>query len=314
MTNSIEWMLIFMLIFGGFFGLFYVGRVLEQMFSSLRRTRDTIEQNARERLLKRRRELGELEHKRTLWLTIHRMLEYSSLKRWFPGLEVESFVVWNVGIATCLFLIGGLVGGIVAALSGIVVWILVEGTFITLMRGRNQAVVDRNLLKLMDFLGNYSMTAGELTGILRQVSVYMEEPLRSVLEECDAESRITGDVSLALLSMLEKIEHPQFASFVRNLEITSRYSADYTALISESRKSIRAYLQAHEEEKGMLKEAFVNMTLLGILSVLVLLVVGKLIGVSVESLLFHSIPGHIALGGMGLIALLFVLQAVGLRR
>lgn len=57
---------------------------------------------------------------------------------------------------------------------------------------------------MSEFLGNYSLTAGEITSVLGQVSKYMEEPLRSAMEECAYEAQITGDHSTALLTMAER--------------------------------------------------------------------------------------------------------------
>ena len=45
--------------------------------------------------------------------------------------------------------------------------------------------VNDNILKCLNFLGNYSLTAGEITGVLGQVSKYMEEPLKGVLSVAD---------------------------------------------------------------------------------------------------------------------------------
>ena len=163
-------------------------------------------------------------------------------------------------------------------------------------------------MKLLDFLGNYSITAGEVTGILYQVSRYMEEPLRSALESCYYEAQLTGDTGLALLSMAEKVEHPKFKELARNMEVSIRYCADFTALVAGSKRSLREYLRVAQERKGMLQEAVVNMGLLLGLSLVILTAVGSLVQMSVSQLLLGTLPGKVGLCVLAVICVLFIGQ------
>ena len=134
--------------------------------------------------------------------------------------------------------------------------------------------------------------------VLGQVSRYVEEPLKGALEECAYEAQTTGDSSLALLSMAERIEHPKIKELARNLEISIRYMADLTTLVDSSRRSAREYLRMEEERKGMLREAGINMALLLGMSVFALLTVDRLIDVSVWKIVSGTLPGHLAVGDL----------------
>lgn len=180
--------------------------------------------------------------------------------------------------------------------------------------GRRIAGDHENLLKCLNFLGNYSLTAGEITMVLGQVSRYVEEPLKGALEECAYEAQTTGDSSLALLSMAERIEHPKIKELARNLEISIRYMADLTTLVDSSRRSAREYLRMEEERKGMLREAGINMAVLLGMSVFALLTVDRLIDVSVWKIVSGTLPGHLAVGVYGLILFLFLRKLYGFRR
>ena len=144
-----------------------------------------------------------------------------------------------------------------------------------------------------------------------QISRYMEEPLRRVLDECSAEAQTTGDAGLALLSMAEKIEHPKFKELAHNMEISVRYCADFTALVVSSRRSLREYLRVSQERRGMLREAAVNMALLLGMSFVVLLIVGHLTEVSLWTLLTGTVPGRV---GTCILLVIFGLFAGQLRK
>ena len=128
--------------------------------------------------------------------------------------------------------------------------------------------------------------------VLGQVSRYVEEPLKGALEECAYEAQTTGDSSLALLSMAERIEHPKIKELARNLEISIRYMADLTTLVDSSRRSAREYLRMEEERKGMLREGrYQYWALLLGMSVFALLTVDRLIDVSVWKIVSGTLTG-----------------------
>ncbi len=305
----VEKCIIFGCLFLGFLLLFRRIKWLEIFRQLLKQTKDTMDEAARQRMLQSRKILSALQKQQSLWTSAERELQYSGLNRHFPFLTAERWIAANLLVLSLLFSVlqfflpkwwmalGGVVAALVAELIGIAV-----------LKAKAMQSVERNLLKFLDFLGNYSITAGEVTGIFNQVSRYMEEPLKNVLDECYYEAQTTGDVSLALLSMAEKIEHPQFKELVRNIEISIRYSADFSSLVHSSRRSVREYLRASGERKNMLREALVNMTLLLALSIFILLTVDGLIERSIWHILLFTIPGRIGLGIITLIFLLFIHQ------
>lgn len=305
----VEKCIIFGCLFVGFLLLFRRIRWMELLRQLMKQTQASMDEASRQRLLQSRKTLQSIQKEQSVWLYAERQLQYSGLKRRFPFLTAER---WIAGNTICLSLLfcglhllpvdGWLAPGVTIAMLG------AEMLGITVLKAKAMRSVERNLLKFLDFLGNYSITAGEVTGIFNQVSKYMEEPLRGVLNECYYEAQTTGDASMALLSMAEKVEHPKFKELVRNIEISIRYSADFTALVHSSRRSVREYLRTGGERKNMLREAAVNMMLLLALSGFIMLTVDGLIEQSVWHILFFSLPGRVALGAVLVIFLLFARQ------
>jgi len=296
-------------LFLGFYLLFERFRRLRLLENALRYTKRKMDARSRQRRLSDRKRLKELEKKNSIWYWLERQLYFCGIKRRVPWITAE---IWLAGtllaeaiVIVVAFSLGASLG---KALLGAAVLGLAEWGW--MMLGRNKAIrqVDQDLLKFLDFLGNYSITAGELTKVLGQVGRYMEEPLKSVLAECSVEIQTTGDAGLALVAMSEKIEHPQFVELVRNLEVTLRYCADFTSLVHNSRKSAREYLRAGGERRAMLREALINMLLLLGLSVFVVLTVDRLLEKSVWSILFHTLPGKLALTVLGVIFWMFAGQ------
>lgn len=300
---------IFISLFTGFLLLFHEVRLFRWLNAAVKKTVSDMEASARQRTLTGRRRLMDLQEEHTVLCALERQLRYSGLRRRFPWLTAEWWIVGNLAVLGLAFTAAASLGGMTAAAAACLVLFLTEMGVFRMRRTANLRKVNENLLKLLDFLGNYSITAGEITGILEQVSRYMEEPLRGALEGCCCEAKMTGDIGMALLSMAEEIEHPKFKELARNMEISVRYCADFSAMVGSSRRSMREYLRVLQERKGMLREAVLSMLLLLAMSVAMLAVVSRLVSFPLWSFLWRSLPGRAAFAAVVLILGLFAGQA-----
>jgi len=301
-----EKFLIFLLMFSGFLILFAEMKRAEILHKLMMRTKENMIDAAEKRLVWNRQKLLSAESADFWWTNLEHNLCYSGFKARFPYITVEIFIALNVSVAAVVFLIFFIVSGPAFACAGVGLYLAFEIMFFRVERMKNIDAVNNNLLKFLDFLGSYSITSGELTQILGQIGKYVDEPLKSALEECCYEAQTTGDTCMALLAMAEKIEHPQFRELARNMEINVRYCADFSALVSGSRRSMRDYLKTSQERKNMLREAAVNMALLLIMAGFSLVIVDGLIQRSIWDILIYSFPGRTALTILVIIICLFM--------
>ncbi|MFG6355683.1 MAG: hypothetical protein K1W26_02495 [Acetatifactor sp.] len=293
----------------GFTALFWwirQGSILRLLWH---RAYDSLEAAAAKRVQDNRRSLQLLRGKKGFWQRMEQRLLYSGIVGRFPFLTPEIWIAVNLAAGAGVYFLALLLGaawpGALMAAGGL--WLLV---WLALNRGmeRNYNATDENLMKLLDFLGNYSITSGEITAVLGQVSPYMGEPLRGVLDACYYEAQTSGDTSIALLAMAEKIQHPKFRELARNLEISLRYCADLTVLVSQSRRSLREYTRLRQERKALAREAWINMLILGAMTVVILKALESLVGIPLGEILLHTLPGLGALTVIAVILLLFYRQ------
>lgn len=270
--------LILVLLFVGFFLLFRELGTLKYVADALKRTRNGMNAAARQRSLADRQNLLSMQEKHSRWYSLEQQLQYCGVKKRFPGITAEWWLLGNLGAASVLFTLVSAVGGAGTAAAVLLGCAGLERLLLCRLRKVNLRRTEENLTKLLDFLGNYSITSGEITGIFGQISRYMEEPVKSALDVCCYEAATTGDVGMALLSMAEQIEHPKFKELARNMEVSVRYCADFSVLVNSSRRSLREYLRVAQERRGMLREGAINLALLAGMSIVVLLIVGSFTG------------------------------------
>lgn len=293
----------------GFVSLFLWIRRESLLHQLWRRAYDSMEMAAARRAQDNRRSLQLLQGQKGLLQRMEQRLLYSGLRRYFPGLTPELWILGNMTMGTIVYFLAIFlgVGWQLAILMAVGLWLLI---YLSLNIGiaHNYNATDENLMKFLDFLGNYSITSGEITAVLSQVSPYVGEPLRTVLDECYYEAQTSGDTSIALLAMAEKIQHPKFRELIRNLEISMRYSADLTILVSQSRRSLREYTRMRRERKALIREAWVNMLILGAMAVVILKALEALVGIPLAEIMLHTLPGIGSLIVLGVILLLFYRQ------
>ncbi len=302
-------------LYAAFFLLFaWFGR--ESMIRRLmHRTFESMDAAARQRVHDNRRLLRLLQERKGFVHRVEQRLVYSGLIFRFRFLTPELWILGNL-VLSAMGYFGALIctGSLLAALAVLAGMQVIRSAFENVLMARNYRSVNENLMKFLDFLGNYSISVGEVTGILNQISKYLDEPLSSVLDACYYEAQISGDVSLALLSMAEKIEHPRFKELVRNMEICVRYSADFTSLVSNSKRAVREHLRTRQERRSLVNEALVNLLILAGMSVVILLTVGQLIETSMQQILFQTVPGRICLAVIITIFMLLYRQMRSLDR
>jgi Flp pilus assembly protein TadB len=262
----------------------------------IRYTRESINEHARYRAEDNRKKLQLLQQQKGFLYRLERRLLYSGLSHKFPQLTPESWLLGNLGASALVYLVCFmLMRNFWAGLGGILLLQLLVAGLVDLLKRRNYRRINDNLLKFLDFLGSYSITTGEITGVLHQISKYLDEPLNGILEECYYEAQTSGDVRIAILSMAEKVEHPRFRELVLNMEISIRYSADFTVFVVNSKRIVREYLRLRQERKSLADEAMINMLLLAGMSGFILLAMENLIGISAKEVLLFTLPGRVGL-------------------
>lgn len=262
--------------------IFTVPEVTDGMKRIYRRGKNEIsksnEKNIRERFER------DIEHKDKRGFA-EKLMDYTGLRRRFKYLSGRSFAAANIcylaGVSAAVsFLFDYKMGAIVVSLL-----ILCELIILAVLRRREEASVNDNFLRLLDFLSNFSLTGENISEIFRQVSLYVENPLADVMGDFAARSFYSGDTEGELMFMAEKIENERFKEFIANIAVGLKYSADLKSIISLERKSVSDYLKSSRSKKSLMVEGLVNLFILCGMSLASIMISASLTGMSVMKLL-----------------------------
>lgn len=163
---------------GAGFGVLFLWSRRERIPGRLwRRAYGSLEAAAAKRVQDNRRSLQLFRGKRTFWQRMEQRLLYSGLTGRFSFLTPELWILGNLTGGVTVYFLALLLGAAWhrALLAAGGLWLLVHAVLNRRM-SRNYNATDENLMKFLDFLGNYSITSGEITAVLGQVSPYVGEP------------------------------------------------------------------------------------------------------------------------------------------
>ncbi len=236
----------------------------------------------------------------------HQRFTYSGIANKFPGVTVEIWLLMVMLSAAVVYMLSfAILKNLLHALLVMSAYVAVLALLESFLVIRNYKAVDDELLKFLNLLSNFSIANGEITSVFLQISKFLQEPLRTELEECYYEAHTSGDSKAALEVLEAKIEHPLFKEIVRNLIICIDYSANYKEVVSNSRKIVLDEQRARRERKAVANEAILNVLIISIMLFISLNIVDRLVKVSIWVTLLQTTFGQISLAAVGLIYLIF---------
>jgi len=187
----------------------------------------------------------------------------SNIRKYLPFASTEILLVLAVllaagGFAAVTSVTGTWIFGILGFV-GVFGFLYLVLYFMTLANYRK---TEESLMTFINLLENYSNIEDELIAIFARISPFLTEPVKTAIEECCMEAEMTGDRRTAIRNLEKRNEHEKFKELVRNLEICSRYEANYEEVIKDSRSLLREYLAAVKERKSILNNARIEIALI----------------------------------------------------
>ena len=257
---------------------------------------EKLKENAKNR--KNKEELIAIEEgnveKRNKLFELDLLIEQSGIKKIFPSLTGELFIIFMLVVAVIAFaLLDGLVNSVLICISLSVVAAIMLYFVIVLLADKNYRYIEKQIMPFLNIIENYTKTTDDIIDVFGKVYPYLDEPLSSAVQECYVEAMSNGDYRTAFQHFETKIPHEKLSDIIRNIEICSRHEANYDVIVEESRNIMRDYLRSRKEQKVMAQNFTAELVIFTILGFLALNMVNTLISASIWELLFNSFIGNL---------------------
>ena len=242
---------------------------------------------------------GDYSH-RGLISHIDENIRYSGIQLKYTWLTTELYLVITATVLTMLFIPVSVVGGgIIYGAVSVVALILAAEIYFNIQRRDRYNRVEDELLPLINSIDAYAGATDDIITIFEKTVPVLTGPLKEAVYSAVSRSKQTGSCSEVLRDLEDSIEHPFFKKLIRNLEISSRHSANYKDIITECRYQLdEATGNAKKLEKIYRDGKFdiLAVVICGIVCVLLALV--GILDYAVEGFfiqMWRTVPGQIIL-------------------
>ncbi len=165
--------------------------------------------------------------------------------------------------------------------------------YLLFLRSKNKRNVNGDVIMFLNLLGNYSTGNTEATSVFMQIAPKMNEPLRSCLVECVAESQENS--MKALKNLQNKVESRKFHEIIKSIMIAQRYSGSFSAVVVQNRSTIQSFIKSQKERKELAMQNSINMAVCFVALIGILMVLSQLVGQNILALLVTTTLGNVVL-------------------
>jgi len=239
-------------------------------------------------------EMGNIDNESIL-LKLDRAIIYSNIRKYIPFLNSNIFIFSMITFASIALILGTIFADFFIGLLLAVIIILFYIITILFLSNRNYKKVEEDIVTFMNLIENYAKTNNDLVSIFGKVYPYLDEPLKSHVQEAYYLGRRTGDTDLALETLQNSVQHRRFREIIRNLAICSHYEANYEEIIEDTRSQFMEYLAGKRERAAMVRNARIELVILCATSGVVMYMMGSFIGENIIAALRESFIGKIIL-------------------
>ena len=233
--------------------------------------------------------------KENFLLKLDKTILYSNIRKYIPFLNSSIYIFSLVVFSSIALLTGTFLADITVGLLAAVVIILAYMTLILFLSNKNYKKVEENIVSFMNLIENYSKTNNDLITIFGKVYPFLDEPLKSHVQEAYLLGKRTGNTDLALDTLQNSVQHKRFREIIRNLSICSHYEANYEEIIEDSRAQLMEYLAGKRERAAMVRNARIEMLILCGTSYVVMRMMGVFVGQSIIAALRQTLVGQFIL-------------------
>ena len=221
------------------------------------------------------------------------VINMSSLKRRFPHINTElvllfvSFVTLLVGIIAAIVL-KNTIFVLIACIITVFFFYFLYHTVSDMQVKK----IDESILQFANLLHSYSYQS-DLISVFESITPQLEEPLKTAVATCVAESRVDGDVSGAIGRLALKMRHRKLTELLQALEAGSRNNANYKAIIGRCYDSITIYKGEKEIRRATVRGARLNIVLMLLIFILCIIAIVVFLELPVSLIFFSDKTGNI---------------------
>ncbi|QLY81490.1 type II secretion system F family protein [Clostridium intestinale] len=178
------------------------------------------------------------------------LLDRSGLHAYMTFLTSEILIVFTIVVAfTIAFIFQKISGLLVFSLAVFFAVIFIVYLALNQLAKITYDRIDDQVLIYINILENLSSSNSDIVEIMGKALPYMREPLKNYSSQFVYECKRGVPIVKAFKNFENKIESYRFKQLLKNLEVCSKYEANYKEILSKSRIIMKNYFVEKEKRR-----------------------------------------------------------------
>ena len=254
---------------------------------------------------------GVIENRSFLY-KIDRLITMSGLKGTFPHLYGETFLgILFLSFVMTFVLTLKLSGNGFLSLFLAFAAVTAEVLIVVFLSGRTYNRIEEDTSLFISILSNHAKGSSDIVTIMTRTLPSMDGPVRDLIHKFLLDAEKTGNIDLAFDVMKESVDNRTFQTILVNLKNCMHYQANYEEVLQQMMNQVSEAMSAREERKNILFSMKITIVSVSIMSVIIVALIGKGIGVDVKEILTGNLIGQFILFITGLLYLFVTTKLFG---
>ena len=254
---------------------------------------------------------GVIENRSFLY-KIDRLITMSGLKKTFPHLSGEVFIgILFISLITTAILVSNIAGNVFLGLFIALAVVTAEFLVVIFLSGRTYNQIEEDTSLFISILSNHAKGSSDIVTIMTRTLPSMDGPIRELIKKFLLDAEKTGDIDVAFDVMKESVDNRTFQTIIVNLKNCMHYQANYEEVLQQMMNQVAEAMSAREERKNILFSMKITLVSISIMSVIIVALIGKGIGVDVKAILTGNMIGQFILFITGLLYLFVTTKLFG---
>lgn len=254
---------------------------------------DSIDKSAKQRTESEEllRKIEGIQDKQRLFYRIDLMLNQSGIKRKIRFLSTEYLMIFSIVVGLSGVIVATMIKGIFYGIIFGLILAMLPTVLLKIKADSNYRKTEDQLVHFLNLIENYTKTHDNIIAIFGKIFPYLQEPLNTAVKDCYVEATNTGDISLAFRKLEAQIGSDKFSEILRNIELCSRYEANYQVVVSTARDIMSNYIKSKRNVKAIAENARIELGIIIFAAIIFFGIISSLIEVNLFSLLMSSFFG-----------------------
>ena len=249
---------------------------------------------------------------RSIIYKLDRLLSMSGLKKRIPHLSAETFIIFMILTLILIFGISiKLSGNIFLSIFIGLLSVTLEFIIVKIFSGRAYNSIEDDTPLFVSILSNHAKSSSDIVTIMTRTLSSTDGPLRDLISNFLLNAEKTGNIDLAFDVMKESVDNRTLQTILINLKNCMHYTADYEDVLSQMSGHVSEAMSARQERKNIYFSMRMTVLTISLMSIIIVVLIGKGIGVDVKGILTENFAGQVILFITGLLYLFVASKLFG---